>query len=212
MNSKTNPRARLLAISGATLALVVAGGAVASAHPGEPGGRGDGPGRGGQQFERGMGRPAQGMPGLRGFMGDTAGTVVRRETILQTDTGVITERVDNGTATSATDTAIEYTLATGETASATVDADTQIIAFSEDTVQRGLRSRTRMLPAEIAITDVTAGAQIGVWAESQDDGSFLAQRIVVQPDVAQAAAADDTAAGAEATASAEASSAPVTEG
>jgi hypothetical protein len=155
------------------------------------------------------------MPGMRGVLGDATGSVVRRETILQTDAGVITERIDNGTATSATDTTIEYTLATGETVSATVDADTQVIAFSEDTMQRGLRSRTRMLPAEIAITDVTAGAQIAVWAESQDDGSFLAQRIVVQPDVAQTGAADvaaDGAAADDATTSVDATSMPVTEG
>jgi hypothetical protein len=44
----------------------------------------------------------------------------------------------------------------------------------------------------VALADIPAGAEIVVWAESQADGSFLAQRILVRPAVDEAV--DDGAA------------------
>lgn len=216
----TTPRARLLAISGATLALIVAGTAVVSAHPGDrgfgPGQGGDrieqgfGPGRGGDRSERGFGPMNEGkrMAGLRGLMNEHVDSFVRRETTVETEDGIVTKRVDHGTATSTSDTTIEYTLATGETVTVSVDDDTQVIGFGEQTIERGLRSRTRMLPAEITLSDVAAGSQIGVWADSQDDGSFLAERIVVRPDPA---AQDEADAADDATALEDSASVPVTD-
>ena len=208
MNTKKTPRSRLIAISGATLALVVAGGAVASAHPGgDADQRGFGPARG-QLFQRGAERMGHGFAGLGGGLRDAFGaginSIIRHETVLQTEDGVMTRRQDNGTVTSATDTAVAYTLATGETVEVSIDDETQVIAFSEETIERGFRSRIRMIPSEIAVTEVASGSEVTVLSESQDDGSFVAQRIVIRPDLEEPTATDaETDANAAADAAAE---------
>jgi hypothetical protein len=71
----------------------------------------------------------------------------------------------------------------------TVDEDTQVIGFTTESVDfgRGLE-RQRMVGESIAVTDIATDSEIVVWAISQEDGSFLAQRIVVRPTVE---AADD---------------------
>ena len=46
---------------------------------------------------------------------------------------------------------------------------------------------------EIAVADVAVGADVMVWSESQDDGSFLAQRVAVLPAAATTDSTDDSA-------------------
>ncbi|MFV2063442.1 MAG: hypothetical protein ACC726_08000 [Chloroflexota bacterium] len=194
------PRTRLLAICGATLALVVAGTAVASAHPSDrTDQRGPGRDRGDEQFQRGPrdGKAMLGQRGgrrgglhgevnrgLRGAINDRLDSFVRRETILATDAGFVTRRIDNGTTTSSTDSSLGYTLANGDSASVTTDEETHVMAINaqaDEIVRRG-HVRTRSVPAEIALADIEDGSEVVVWAVSQEDGSFLAQRIVVRPE------------------------------
>jgi hypothetical protein len=201
------PRTRMLAISGATLALVVASTAVVSAHPGNQGDgegadkRGFGKDRGGQQFQRGDrgGKSMQGQRGgirgqIRSGIADHFDQFVRRETIVELDDGVVTKRVDNGTVSATGDASLDYSLATGETASVTTDDETKVVAFETQTVERRGHTRERVVPTEIDLASIESGAEVVVWAQSQDDGSFLAQRIVVQPDVDEATEAADAAA------------------
>ena len=49
--------------------------------------------------------------------------------------------------------------------------------------------RERLVPETVALADLAADTDVVVWAESQADGTFLAQRIVVRP--AADATADD---------------------
>jgi hypothetical protein len=215
-------RTRLMAISGATLALVVAGTAVVSAHPdgdrgdrGERGERGRSAERfehrgGGIRGERGeRGRSAERFErrggGIRGELRQRiSGQIddfVRRETTLTTEDGTSTHRVENGTLDAATETSLDYTLSTGETVSVTIGEDTNAIAFAvpEETAQREGRrwfGGPRLRPSEVAVSDIEAGSPIVVWSQSQDDGSFLAQRVVVQPDIQ--AEDDDSAASVDA--------------
>ena len=191
-------RTRLAAVTAATLALVISGTAVVSAHPGD---REDFPGNG-------MGLGQMGGPGwdemgglgrgglMRGPMGgmfdEAMDGFVRHETIYQTADGTVTRRTDMGTVASTGDTSLDYTLATGETASVTTDDATEIIALSTETIELGRRGlmRERWVPEAIALADLAADTDVVVWAESQADGSFLAQRILVRP--AAEATADDT--------------------
>ena len=110
---------------------------------------------------------------------------VRHETIFQTEDGVVTRRTDTGTVASTSETGVEYTLATGETASVTTDDTTEIVTLGTETVELGNsgRTRDRLVPETVALADVAAGTEVIVWSESQADGSFLAQRIVVRPAV-----------------------------
>ena len=162
---------RWLTAGAASLALVVAGTASVAAHPGdrdEPFGFGGGLFR--QRLE------------VRGLL-DGADGFVRNETTYQADDGTVTtQRVDNGTLSVAAEGSVDYTLATGETATATVDEDTEVVAFTTESVDfgRGFH-RDRLIGESIGVTDIAAGSQIVVWAESQDDGSYLAERILVQP-------------------------------
>jgi len=153
------------------------------------------------------------MHGLRGAINDRLDSFVRRETTLVADTGVVTRRIDNGTATASADDSLDYSLANGESASVTTDEETRVMAVSEQTGEVGRRghARTRLVPVEISLADIEAGSEIIVWAESQEDGSFLAQRIVVRPDMDAdtddaAGAATDDAAGAD-----DAAAVPVTD-
>ena len=118
-----------------------------------------------------------------GLLGAAVDGFVREEMTFQTDSGLVTRRTDQGTVDSVGEASVEYTLATGETASVTTDDNTEILTASTETVELGNsgRTRDRLVPQAVALTDVAAGAQIVVWAEFQADGSFLAQRIVVRP-------------------------------
>jgi hypothetical protein len=182
------PRTRVLAVSGATLALIVAGTAVVSAHPGgERGERGQ-RGERGRSAERFEGRSGGIRGQIRQRIGGQVDDFVRRETMVQTEDGTTVRRVDNGTLDGASATTLDYTLSTGETVSVTIDDDTQAVAFAapEENAEGEGRRRfrgPRLRPSEVAVSDIEAGSQIIVWTESQDGDSFLAQRVVVRPDV-----------------------------
>jgi hypothetical protein len=182
-------RTRLAAVTAATLALVISGTAAVSAHPSD---REDFPGRGmglgqldgpGWDEMGGLGRGGL-MRGPMGGMFDGAmDGFVRHETIYQTADGTVTRRTDMGTVASTGETSLEYTLATGETASVTTDDTTEIIALSTETVELGRRGlmRERWVPETVTLADLAADTNVVVRAESQADGSFLAQRILVRP-------------------------------
>lgn len=208
----TDSRRRLTVVSGTILALALAGTAVASAH-----GRGRDDDRG--MFGPGFG-PDLGRGGvMRQWMADHMGlglgldidSLVRREVTLDLgDQGIVVHRQDRGTATVASEASLSYTLATGERASVTTDEDTRIVALAQvdvaDDQARRFRG-LRMSADEIDLADVTAGSEVVVVAESGEDGSFLATRIVVLP----AAATDEggtTDSGAATTEDVEASPAP----
>jgi hypothetical protein len=190
-----------MAISGATLALVVAGTAVVTAnHDSDQ--RGFGRDRAGAQLQRGGGGFGGGMrggfgPSMRGGFGGMMDSFVRRETTVdQGEDGIVTRRVDNGIVASASDSGLDYTLQTGESATVTIDEDTQAYAFSERTESNEDQCRRcfrgpRLIPTEITVAAIEAGSDVVVWSESQDDGSFLAQRIVVRPTVDEATEAVD---------------------
>ena len=168
-------RRRWLTVGVASLALMVAGTASVAARPGE----GDDP----SGF--GFGGPFRQRLEMRDMLRGGWGGFVRTETTYQTDEGgFVTRRIDDGTLSAATDASLDYTLATGEAASVTLDADTEVVAFTSESVDfgRGFH-RERLVGEEIAATEIPAGSQIVVSADSQDDGSFLAQRVVVQPAV-----------------------------
>jgi hypothetical protein len=174
-------RTRLLAVTAATMALVAGASAVVTAQSDDdPFARG----RGGFGFEERLELRGQRGPGgfFRG-LGSVDG-FVRQETTLETDDGILTRRIDNGTLVSASETSVDYSLADGQSASATIDEDTEVVAFEEDLVEIGRRGlmRRQLSATSVEPTDLTAGAEVLVWAESQADGTFVAQRIVVQPE------------------------------
>jgi hypothetical protein len=180
---------RLMAVSGATLALIVAGTVAVAAHPGDGGGRGGGFGGDGFFGDRG---------GLRmGIAGGLDG-FERREVTVQTTDGTTSQRVEQGIATSVSDAGLEFTLDSGETVTVTIDDGTQAIELSEQTVEgrRGF-ARERMMPSEIELDAIEAGDEVVVWSNSEDGADYIAQRIVVQPVEADASteAAEDAAAG-----------------
>lgn len=192
---------RKLAIAGAVaLTLAIAGATVAGAHDdgrgmgpgdgsgqgfGRPGGEmhhGRGMGPGGFFGERGMGRGPIGDR-IREGIGEHLDILVRTETILDLgEDGFRVERMEHGTVTSVTETALVFTLATGEEVSVTVDADTDV--FDLDPEARPIRD-------EIAVTEIAAGADVLVASEQQADGSFLAKNVRVLPELA--APTDDAA-------------------
>ena len=200
-----------MAISGAALALIVAGTAVVSAHPGDKddqrgfgkgrmgaqshrGDRGVGPGLFGQHSDRRGGPRVFGQRGalrgeLRQRIGGMLDQFVRSETTVAVNDGFVTHRVDQGTVTSASDAGLEYTLADGQSASVTTDDDTKVWTVSVETVAVGRRgrSRQRLVPQEIAVADIEPDSRVVIWAQSQDDGAYLAQRVGVQPVVDEAA-------------------------
>ena len=219
-------RTRFAAISAATLALIIASTASVAARPGDRGGPfGDcdqgAMGDCGMSFGDGFGPGAMGEPGWGrmgglGQRGDLRGQVwgmldgaadgfVRHEMTYQTEDALVIRRTDQGTVVSTADAVVEYTLATGEAASVSTDEDTQVVAFTTETVEVGRSgfTRERMVPQAITLADIAAGSEVVVWAQSQDEGTFLAERIVVRP-AADAATDDsevteaDTAADAEA--------------
>jgi hypothetical protein len=103
-----------------------------------------------------------------------------------------TRRVEQGQAEDAADGSLAFTLGSGESVSVSVDDDTQIVALSEQTVERGLRSRERLVPSEIELSDIAVGTEIVVWSDSEDGADFAAERIVVKPALDGDVDADDT--------------------
>lgn len=204
-------KTRLMAISGATLALVVATTAAVSAHPG-----GNDRGRGLDGGKAGAGAKMRGgmqggmlgdRAGLRGAMRGAFDDFERRETTIQTADGTTVHRVEQGTVDSASDAGLTFSLASGESVTVAIDDDTQSIAFSEQEVtsRRGL-NRSRMAPTEIEINGIEAGSEVVVWSDAEDGTGFVAQRVVVQPDAADAGADVDATEAVE-----DAAAAPVTD-
>lgn len=200
-------KTRLMTISGATLALVIASTAsVAAFGPRDDDDRGHraGKGRIGAEFkgrmERGMAdrgamRAKMGA-GIRGAFDDFE----RRETTVQTADGTTTHRVEQGHVEDTADGSLAFTLGSGESVSVSVDDDTEIVAFSEQTVERGRWSRERLVPSEVELGEVEVGTEIVVWSDSEDGADFAAERIVVKPAVDEDVDADDaTEADADAT-------------
>ncbi len=186
-------RNRLALVSGTTLALVIASTASVAAFGPRDDDRGSGPG---DRLEHrmdgmgGMGGPGamrgQLRDGLGAWMGGAPDDFERREVTLQTADGISSRRVEQGVVDAATDASLTFTLGSGEAVSVTLGDDTQVVAFSEQTIERRGWSRQRMVPTEVTPADIEMGAQVMVWSESEDGADFVAQRIVIQP------AADET--------------------
>jgi hypothetical protein len=189
-------RTRLALTSAATLALVIAGTAAVSANPRDQDRDAFGQGRMGPGMEE-MG-PGMGLGHMGGLFDENGNGFVRSETIYQTDAGTVTQRIDQGTVTTVGEAGLDYTLATGETASVTTDDATQVIGFSADGAASDGFGRGRMGAEQIALADIPAGAEVAVWAESQADGTYLAQRIVVRPEATATTDSDDSGASGDA--------------
>jgi hypothetical protein len=189
MNKHTT---RATAIVGTTMALVIAGTAAVAA--GGPRERDDIRGFGGQSMagKAGMGG-MRGGPGMGGFgIGGDLGMggglrgldadVERTEHTVQTIDGTTTVRVEQGTLESAADTSLSFSLAGGEGVTVVVDEDTDVVAFEEQEVMgnRGW-ARTRLVPSEVEVDELEAGAEIIVWSSAEDEADFVASRVVVKP-------------------------------
>jgi hypothetical protein len=194
-------RIRLIGVTTAALALVAGASAAVSAQPGLDPSSQSGTGLELRQ-PRGMGGPFRegpgGFGGLRGGLMDRFDALVRQETTYQTDDGLVTHRVDNGTVVSISGDSVEYSLADGQTASAGLDDDTEVIAFEEETVmgRRGI-IRERLAAQEVDPTTIAVGSEVLVWSASSGDDTFVAERLVVQPEISDSDDAADEAAAAD---------------
>jgi hypothetical protein len=177
-----NHKTRLLAITGATLALVIAGTAAVAAHGPRDDARGFG--RGGGMGMDGW-RGDTDMPGMGARLGPCLQGAVadfeRRETTIQTAEGTTSYRIEQGVVDTTSDSGIDFTLPSGETVSVGMDDDTAVISFEEQTVTVRGWNRTRMLPTEVEPGDIEAGAEVMIWSTSEDGGAFLASRVVIRP-------------------------------
>ena len=175
-------KTRLLAITGATLALVIASTAAVAAHGPRDDARGFGHG-GGMGLDGWRGDME--MPGMRGGMGyGIRGAIAdfeRRETTIQTAEGTTSYRIEQGVVDATSDSGIDFTLPSGETVSVGMDDDTAVISFEEQTVTMRGWNRARMLPTEVEPGDIEAGAEVMIWSTSEDGSAFLASRVVIQP-------------------------------
>lgn len=182
-----NHKTRLMTISGATLALVIASTASVAAFGPRDDDREFGPGKSRMgaeqkgQHQRGMAERgamrAEMRDGIRAGIDDFE----RRETIIQTADGISARRTEQGVVESASDASLSFTLGSGEAVTVTIDEDTEVIAFDEKTVERGRWSRQRMVPTEVDLTDIETGTMVVVWSDSEDGGDFVAGRVVVRP-------------------------------
>lgn len=179
--SKNTARATVLA--GATMALVLAGTAAVSAHPGHRDERMPG---------RGMAGFGDMMPGPRGAWSED---FERREVTLQTADGTTSSRVEQGTVDSSAADALTFSLGSGESVTVAIDEDTDFIGYEEQEMTRRGWSRTVMAATEIGADEVQAGAEVLVWSESEDGADFVASRVVVEPPVDEADASDTSDAG-----------------
>lgn len=176
---------RLAFVSGTALTLVLTGASLVSAQTpdatrargGDPGigalhgqGMGDMGGRGGRGgFRGGMGGDMDRGEGILGRIDN----LVSQETVtLDADGNTLISLLQHGTVAAVADGSISVDLATGESVTIATDANT--VAHSWSTTDRPART-------EIAVASVAVGADVVVWSQSQDDGSFLAERIAVVP-------------------------------
>ncbi len=189
-------KTRLTALSGATLALVLA--ATASVVAAGPRNDDLGFGHGGRGIDRGMDGWGQWGMGQRGSMWGGSSGFERREVTLQTADNVSVQRVENGVVDAVGDASLDFSLGSGEAVSVTVDDSTQVIAYEATTVERGGWTRQRMVPSKITLTDIPTGATVMVWSDSDDGSAFVAQRIVVQPVTDVGVTTDDSGAATDA--------------
>lgn len=185
-------KTRLTMVTGATLALLVAGTAAVAANGPRDDDRGFGFGQGRARFEAGwddLGTRAQLRAGVMGQLEDFE----RREVITQTADGTSALRVEQGVVESVSDSSLQFSLGSGESVSVTLDDDTDVIGVELETVTMRGWSRERMVPSQIEPTELTAGDSVLVWSDSEDGGAFVASRIVLQPadDAADTEAADE---------------------
>lgn len=184
---------RLLAVTGA-LALVIATTAAVSARGPRDDDRGrwfgpDQPPMGAMRDD--MGLRARLHAGISGEIEDFE----RREVILQTADGVTAQRLEQGIVESADAASLVFSLASGERVTVALDDETEVIAVSEQTVERGRWSRQRLVPEMMEIADLEAGDGVLVWSGSEDGAAFVAERVVIQPPTdGEAEAVDDESA------------------
>lgn len=187
MNKHTT---RATAVVGTTMALVIAGSAaVAAAGPRD---RDDDRGFRGQDFagkaDMGGMRGGLGMGGMRGgpdMGGGLRGLDAdfeRTERSVQTADGTTTVRMEQGVVDTAVADSLSFSLASGEAVTVVIDEDTRVVTFEEQEVasRRGL-TRTRMAATEVEAGDITAGAEVVVTSDAENDAEFVASRIVIKP-------------------------------
>ncbi len=191
----SNERKRLTVVAGTTLALVLSGASIAVAQT-DPSVTAPGPGatapdggltahggssRRGPDWRGGRGLEGRGDRGshgdmsgrVRGALSERFDSLVSQTTVrLDADGNVLTDKVEHGTVSAVADGSITIDLATGESATVATDANTSAFSWSAD----DRPSRT-----EVAIAGIAAGADVVVWSQGQDDGSFLARRVLVIP-------------------------------
>lgn len=230
----TTYRTRLALAGTGALALVMAVAGIAGAQGTDQGGAtngfglGVGQGADAQGQARGMGGEMGGHHGGHGGPGDMDGdhgkgggpldpfmdgsTIVRQETVIELADGTFaTRRLEHGTVTVAAADAITFTLATGETVTVTVDADTVVEeapAFAGgrggpngDAFGRGWESARpnrdggpAVAPAPVDPASIAVGATVMVASEAQADGSWLAHEIHLLPAFATEVPAPDASA------------------
>jgi hypothetical protein len=99
--------------------------------------------------------------------------LVRQEVTTVADNGeIVTHRTDHGAVTAVDPASISVSLANGEIATATIDSDTQVVSIDVD---------ERPFADDATVADITVGADVLVSSESQADGSYLAERILIVP-------------------------------
>jgi hypothetical protein len=185
---------RLPLIAGTTMALVIAGTAAVSAAPGGRAARGGDDG----WFGGGFG---PGMMGMRGFGGLSSDVERREVTVTATDGSTTSDRIEQGTATTASDTSLSFTLADGQSVTVAIDSNTSIIGLQQQTVTRGMWHRDVMAPTQIMAADIVAGDEVVVQSTSSDGADYVAERIYVQ----SATSTDSSGSSSDSSASPEAS-------
>jgi hypothetical protein len=171
----SHARVRLAGVLTLALALVASNVALASAHRGWDGERGWS-GRGGSGAL---------TPGHFGSMPlrTRLDTLVRVESTFDLpDQGIVVHRHERGTVTAPGVTSLTFTLATDEVVSVSADTDTIVVGMTDDTGMRHFRRGFETL----TLGDITAGDEVVVASVRQEDGTFLARRVIVLP-TAQAA-------------------------
>ena len=175
---------RVTAVVGTTMALVIAGtAAVSAAGPRDRDDRGMGGfGKMGPGAQQGARMPGgRGMGGFGGGMRGFDADFERTERIVQTADGTTSVRMEQGVVDNAAADSLSYSLGSGEAVTVVIDEDTQVVGFEEqEQTVRGW-SRKVVAPAEIEAEEIEAGAEVIVTSDSEDDGEFVASRIVVKP-------------------------------
>jgi hypothetical protein len=141
-------------------------------------------GRGGRGDQMGPMRGGRGDRGL-GFRDyERVRQLVRQELTvdLGDQGGIVTQRLEHGTVTAASDTSLTISLATGEAVTVALDGNTRIVKLPDFTTQTP--------GANATAADLAASAEVLVTSKSQADGSYLASAVRILP--AAATSTDST--------------------